>query len=135
MTDFNKHFKMNEAEVIEYSKEKELWEYGTQLTCREIGDGNINYVFKMSCPATNKSIIIKQADILLRSSGRHLSVDRNRIVAEVLMLYSNLSPGFVPEIYLYDPVMCCIVMQHLKDYENMRYTLLENKTFLHLQKI
>ena len=35
------------------------------LTAEEIGDGNINYVFRVRSAASGKSIIVKQADRLI----------------------------------------------------------------------
>ena len=129
MSKFSQHFKMNEADIIEYVKYKKLFESEEELNCKEIGDGNINYVFRVVNPITQKSVIVKHSDILLRSSGRLLSTDRNRIEAEVLMLHNKLAPAYVPDIYLYDPVMCCIVMQDLSEYQNMRYALIEQQSF------
>ena len=129
MPEFNKHFRMTESDIIKYSKEKSFFNESTYLHCDEIGDGNINYVFRVTDVSTKKSIIIKQADVLLRSSGRDLSTQRSRIEAEAFEIYNKLVPNHVPNIYLYDPVMCLIVMQDIKDYENMRYALLERKIF------
>ena len=54
--------------------------------CTEIGDGNINYVFKVWSKESGRSVIIKQADKLLRSSGRPLDITRSKIEAEILRL-------------------------------------------------
>ena len=35
----------------------------------------------------------------------------------------------VPELYLYDPVMCCICMEDVGDHENMWYGLRDHKTY------
>ncbi|MCL2538870.1 MAG: S-methyl-5-thioribose kinase [Oscillospiraceae bacterium] len=128
MQKFDAHFKMNESDVIEYSVAKGFFEKGMNLSCKEIGDGNINYVFRVEEANTGSSIIVKHADIFGRL-GHQVSIDRNRIEAELLMLEAKYAPGLVPEVYLYDPVMCCVVMRDLKGYENMRYALIEHKTF------
>jgi len=120
---------MNSADIIAYVKEHGIFDRNAELSCQEIGDGNINYVFRLADKATGKSVIVKYADELLRSSGRKLCTDRSRIEAETLILHNQLSPGHVPEVYHYDHAARLIVMQDLADYENMRYALLARKTF------
>lgn len=130
MPKFDSHFKLTDKEIIPYVKENlEIFPKDANLKAEEIGDGNINYVFRVWDEDTNKSIVIKQADTLLRSSGRPLDVDRNRIEAEVLMLQWKLSSGLTPEIYNYDPIMCTIAMEDISDHKNLRLALLDNETF------
>src|SRR5699024_8641045 len=101
-----------------------------QLTCKEIGDGNLNYVFRVQDPATGKSVILKHSGIETRAhSGRKVDIDRNRIEAEILQRQNELAPGFVPKIYGYDPIMCCCAMEDLKDYTILRTALLDYRTF------
>lgn len=130
MSKFNSHFRMKEKDAISYAKEKvDFFDKEAVLKAAEIGDGNINYVFKVWDVESKKSLVIKQADTLLRSSGRPLDVDRNRIEAEVLMLQSKLAPGLTPQVYKYDPLMCTVVMEDISDHANLRKALLERKTF------
>lgn len=126
---FDCHFKMGEADAIAYAIEKGFFREGEELACREIGDGNINYVFRVENEACKKSVIIKHADIRIRSSQSLADTDRNRIEAEILKLEGELAPGLVPEVCLYDPVMCCMVMEDLKDYKNMRYEMMEHHIY------
>ncbi|MBD5094294.1 MAG: S-methyl-5-thioribose kinase [Subdoligranulum sp.] len=130
MSKFESHFKMNESDAVEYVREKLPDFFGqAPLLCREIGDGNINYVFRVETQDGTKSLIVKHADQFSRSSHNPASTDRNRIEAEILAIERNLSPEHVPEIYLYDPVMCCVVMQDVGDHQNMRYAMIAHKTF------
>jgi 5-methylthioribose kinase len=130
MSKFDKHFKLTEQDMIEYVKEKlDFFNENAQLNCKEIGDGNINFIFRVFDEKSGKSVIIKHADIRVRSSNRLISLDHNRIEAEILNLQQKLSPGLVPKVYLYDPVMCCVCMEDLKDYENMRYAMIAHKIF------
>lgn len=130
MDKFDNHFKMSEQDAIEYICLKtDFFDKGASLSCKEIGDGNINYVFRIMDVQSNKSVILKHSDITTRSSKTVLDTDHNRIEAEILKLEGELAPGLVPEIYLYDPVMCCMVMEDLRDFENMRYALIAHKTF------
>ncbi len=121
---------MNESDAIEYVREKLPDMFGEgELTCEEIGDGNINYVFKIKEANGSRSVIVKHADVAARLTGQQVSTDRNRIEANILRLEDELAPGFVPKLYFYDPVMCCMVMEDVSDHQNMRYAMMEHKTF------
>jgi len=128
---FDKHFRMNEEDAIQYAKKKlTIFARDAVLQCKEIGDGNINYVFRVWEPATGRSVILKHADVAIRSNAeRKLSTDRNRIEAEALRIQWDLAPNMVPKVYCYDPVMCCLSMEDLSDHSNMRYALVEHRMF------
>ncbi|MED3575685.1 S-methyl-5-thioribose kinase [Cytobacillus praedii] len=132
MKDFTKeYFRMTEEDAIDYAKAHlDLFDKDANLQCKEIGDGNLNYVFKVVDSKTNKSVIIKQAGPVARISDEFkLSPDRNRIESEILQLQYKLAPGFVPEIYKYDPIMNCCAMEDLSDHEMMRAALIAHKKF------
>ena len=115
MNGFKEHFKMKEEDAIRFIREKtDFFGENARLACQEIGDGNINYVFRVKDLDTGRSVIIKHGDKVSRTGGSQVSTDRNRIEAEVLKLEGELAPGSVPEVYLYDPVMCCLVMEDLR---------------------
>lgn len=135
MNKYKSHFLMNVEEAKNYSKEKvKFFDEDEKIQGIEIGDGNINYVFKIWNEESGKSLIIKQADKLLRSSGRPLDVNRSRIEAEILKIQKNLAKDFIPEIYDYDETMCAIAMEDISEYKNLRKELMEGKTFKHLSK-
>ncbi|GAA0724840.1 S-methyl-5-thioribose kinase [Clostridium malenominatum] len=130
--DFTKeYFTMKEEEAIEYSKTVlKFFQEDAELTCKEIGDGNLNYVFRVIDKKNNKSVIVKQAGPVARISDEFkLSPDRNRIESEILKLQYSLAPGLVPEVYHYDPIMNCCAMEDLSDHEILRTALLKHKSF------
>ena len=130
MDRFNEHFRMDEEAIKVYVAEKlKLFENIEDIKVSEIGDGNINYVFRAEDIKSKKSIVIKQADKLLRSSGRPLDVDRNRIEAEVLKFYGEVASDYVPKVYYYDEVMCALTMEDISEYENLRHGLMKNKIY------
>lgn len=130
MDRFNEHFRMDEEAIKVYVAEKlKLFENIEDITVSEIGDGNINYVFRVQDKKTKKSVVIKQADKLLRSSGRPLDVDRNRIEAEVLKFYGEVASDYVPKVYHYDEVMCALTMEDISEYENLRHGLMKKKIY------
>ena len=131
MSRFDNYFLMKEADVVDYVKEKlAFFEADATLTVKEIGDGNLNYVFRVVEEQTGKSVIVKQAGEALRISAEmKVSTDRNRIESEILQIQDNYAPGLVPKIYKYDTVMCACAMEDLSDHELMRYALMKHKMF------
>lgn len=129
---YKEHFLMDVNTVRDFVKsELNFFEDGAELEASEIGDGNINYVFKVRDKKTGKSLVVKQADKLLRSSGRPLDLHRNKIEAEILKIEGELAKGFVPEIYGYNETMCALSMEDISEYKNLRKELMSGKTFGH----
>ena len=126
---YQEHFLLDCDEVISYVKEKNLFLENDDLTVKEIGDGNINYIFKVENKIDGKSIVLKQADKLLRSSSRPLDLTRSKIEANILRIENNLAPHFVPEIYFYDEIMCVLAMEDISEYKNLRTELVAGKIF------
>lgn len=131
MTDFNSYFLMNADEVIQYVKSKTgFFDGSNNLKCAEIGDGNLNYVFRVIDEESGKSVIVKQAGDTARISDEFkLSTNRIRIESNVLKLEGELAPGLVPEVYLFDNVMNCCVMEDLSDHTILRTALMEERIF------
>ena len=135
MLRFNEYFLMEEKDVLLYVKKKlKYFKADDNITCKEIGDGNINYVYRIS--NGEKSIILKQAGVHTRSnsSGRVLDVNRNRREAEVLSYYGDILPDLAPEIICIDKVMKLFVMEDLKDYIPLKDALIKGHIYHHLQE-
>ena len=132
MSRFTKeYFTMKEEDAILYSKEVlKYFDENAELICKEIGDGNLNYVFKITEEKTGKSVIVKQAGPVARiSDDFKLSPDRNRIESEILKLQGELAKGLAPKVYSYDPIMNCCAMEDLSDHVILRTALIEHKKF------
>jgi 5-methylthioribose kinase len=125
------YFTMNEHDALEYIKQKtDFFAEDADLYAKEIGDGNLNYVFRIVDQTSGRSIIIKQAGPVARISNEFkVSPDRNRIESEILTLHGKLAPDFVPDVYSYDPIMNCCLMEDLSDHEILRSALLTYKKF------
>ena len=133
MPGFNSFFLMNTEDVRRYAVEVlRRFAPDEPTACTEIGDGNINYVFRVVSEADGHSVIVKQADRLLRSSGRPLDMYRNKIEAAILKLEGELAPGLVPEVYHYDETMAATSMEDISDYKNLRKELKDNRVYPHL---
>lgn len=129
MNKYQEHFRMSVEDAVNYTKDFGIFSKDAKLRGEEIGDGNINYIFRVIEDSTGKSVVLKQADKFLRSSGRPLDLDRNRIEAEILKLEGEYAPGFVPKVYRYDDIMCVIVMEDISAYKNLRKELISGKIF------
>lgn len=136
MPTYNSYFLMKEGDVADYVRAKQagcpalaFLDTTGELTCSEVGDGNLNYIFRLA-DAGGNSVIVKQAGHTLRISDEmHISVDRNRIESEILLLQDRLVPGFVPKIYDYDTVMCACLMEDLSGHTLMRTALMAHEIF------
>ena len=95
MSKFDSYFLMQAEDAIEYAIYKmpqKEWDVES-MSCKEIGDGNLNYVFKV-VDGKGNSVIIKQAGEELRiSKEMKIDTDRNRIESEILILQYDLAPG------------------------------------------
>lgn len=133
MPDFTRFFRMTPADVKRYAVEiLHAFRPEDNIQCAEIGDGNINYVTRVWSEADGRSVIVKQADKLLRSSGRPLDINRNRLEARMLQLERELVPEFVPEVYRWDETMAAISMEDISAYGNLRKELAAGRVYPHL---
>ena len=92
MSRFNTYFLMKEDDIPDYVREKlDLFSKDTAVEVKEIGDGNLNYVFRAVEKETGKSVIVKQAGEQLRiSKEMRITTDRNRIESEILINKQDL---------------------------------------------
>ena len=119
------HYLLDTETVKTYLVEQlRLFSHDDPLDAEEIGDGNINYVFRVRSLISGKSIIVKQADRLLRSSGRPLDITRSKREAEALRIYADLTPQLIPQIYAYDDTMSAICMEDISYCGNLRKELM-----------
>lgn len=98
---------------------------------KEIGDGNLNLVFRIKDKKNNKSLIVKQALPYVRAAGEDWPLDINRgaIETEVLKIHYELTGGLTPKVHGFDVDMYAVMMEDLYDYRIMRYGLLDYTTY------
>jgi len=131
MPNFDRYFLMKPADAAEFARTKlGLFPAGARLEHAEIGDGNLNYIFRVRDPASGRSVVLKQAGGTARISDQFkVSTDRTRIEYEALKIENELAPGLVPVTYGYDPVMNCCAMEDLSDHVIMRAGLLTRERY------
>ena len=85
-------------------------------SAKEVGDGNINFVYIVSCAATQNAVVVKQGLPFVRVVGESwpLTQERVRYEAEALQTAHGFCPAHVPEVFLYDPSMSVIAMRFLE---------------------
>src|SRR5580765_7040446 len=104
------------------------------LLCEEIGDGNLNLIFRIvHAHDRARSVIIKQALPYVRLVGEAwpLSPERARIESDALALQRQLCPGLVPQLYHYDPALYLTVMEDLREAIIMRKGLIGAQRYPH----
>ena len=129
---FLNYYLMSPEDVPDYvtCRLPDHFDKDANLFAEEIGDGNLNYIFRVTDKNTKKTIIVKQAAEELRiSKEMKISTDRGRIESEILTLQAEMAPGYVPSVYLYDEIMCAICMEDMTGHEMMRTALIRHDIF------
>jgi len=126
---------LDESSVIEYILSIDsVKEYfgNDDLTAKEIGDGNLNYVYVVSSNDNEEKILIlKQAVPYLRIVGESYPLSRERMTYEIrsLLHFSKLSEEFVPHIYHADEDMSVVIMQYLGEHIIMRNGMIDGVVY------
>lgn len=118
--------------ILDYVKQRPelsaIFRSDEDLVADEVGDGNLNLVFKVWARADpERTVVVKQALPYLRLVGGDwpLPVDRARIESEALKIEYDLVPAHTPQVYFYDPEMYLFAMQNLNHHVIMRKGLSE----------
>ena len=127
---------MSKDDVILYVKKIPGLFADEPLECQEIGDGNMNVVFRVQQQDGSKSVIVKQALPYIRVIGESwpLTPDRLRVEYEALKLHNELCSAFVPEVYHFDEERSLMVMEDLGHYQIMRKALMKQTEHPHFAK-
>lgn len=137
--DISPHYRpLNPTTIIDYIGTRpelgDVFRAGEELVADEVGDGNLNLVFKIWAKADpERTIVVKQALPYLRLVGGDwpLPVDRARIEAEALTFEYELVPQHTPRVYFYDPDMYLFAMQNLNKHIIMRKGLIQRIKYPH----
>jgi len=125
----SKHKFSDDAAVIAFvRRHTRLFSDNADLVVSEIGDGNINFVYRVAEPG-GPSVIVKQALPYVRiiGEGWPLSLDRIRIEAESLILAAEHAADWVPEVYHYEHDLAAIIMEDVGDHQNLRHALIARR--------
>lgn len=110
---------LDEKLLVEYLKATPSLaaKLGTQfdkLEIKEVGDGNLNFVYIVN--GSSGSLVIKQALPYIRCIGESWPMTKERAYfeASVLQEHGRLCPDHVPEVYHFDRTMCLIGMHYIE---------------------
>ncbi|DAB27360.1 MAG: S-methyl-5-thioribose kinase [Sulfurimonas sp. RIFOXYD12_FULL_33_39] len=123
--------KLDKTTLIEYlSNIAKIKSYfgSDDLIAQEIGDGNLNYVYKISSVQNpQKALIVKQAVPYLRCVGEEFPLGRERMTYEIraLQKFYNILPSFIPNLYHTSEDMSLVVMEYLGNHVIMRKGLMD----------
>ncbi|MFP1985654.1 S-methyl-5-thioribose kinase [Lonsdalea quercina] len=97
----------------------------TLVAAEEIGDGNLNLVFKIRDTQGVSRVIVKQALPYVRCVGESwpLTLDRSRIEAETLLTHARFCPQHTVAVLHYDPELAVMVQEDLSDHRIWRNEL------------
>ncbi|UTH02271.1 S-methyl-5-thioribose kinase [Macrococcoides canis] len=133
MSRFDSYFLMQEEDVKDYILEKFSFFTRNTLTVKEIGDGNLNYVFRIT--DGHHSIIVKHSGHVARISDEfRLSTDRTIREGLLLKEHAKYVPDLVPVIHHIDEVMKCVVMEDLSNLTVLRSGLQQGAIYPSLGK-
>ncbi|ARU48009.1 phosphotransferase [Sulfurospirillum diekertiae] len=110
-----------ENEIIDYIKKTtalNTFFNPTPLHVSEIGDGNLNFIFRVS-DERKKTLILKYAAPYLRLLGKDFPLPQERICVEMhtLSYFKTIAPSFIPNIYHCDEEAFCFAMEDLVEYK------------------
>lgn len=90
------------------------------LHVSEIGDGNLNFIFRAFTP--QKSLIIKYAPPYLRLLGEDFKLPQQRICVEMhtMAYFKTIAPTLIPSIYHTNEKAFLFVMEDLKEFETLQ---------------
>jgi 5-methylthioribose kinase len=126
---------LTEKTAGEYARAKaNIFSKNSELECKEIGDGNLNLVFRVKEKTPGgKSVIIKQSMPHARIDKSIIApLERADIESEMLVLYNQITPNLSPKIYFYDKEEYAIIMEDLSAYIVLRKGLIRGNLYPHL---
>lgn len=103
----------------------------TLVAAEEIGDGNLNLVFKIRDTQGVSHVIVKQALPYVRCVGESwpLTLDRSRIEAETLLTHARFCPQHTVAVLHHDPELAVMVQEDLSDHRIWRNELVAGRHY------
>ncbi len=122
---------LNLATLPDYLRQRHaeirIFESETELRIEEIGDGNLNTVYRVSdAERPERSLVLKHAPPYIKILGPDypLSTERLTYESRALGVYNQLASGTVPAQYDFDAEVAVIAMEDLRDARVLRDDLI-----------
>lgn len=128
----SRYYTFTAADAVEYARQfGQVADPLTLVTADEIGDGNLNLVFKIRDVAGVSRVIVKQALPYVRCVGESwpLTLDRARIEAQTLLTHSQFCPQHTVNVLHHDAELAVMVQEDLSDHHIWRSELLAGKHY------
>ena len=127
---------LTEERAILYAKGLNFFSEDAELSCSEIGDGNLNYVFHIKESNGDKSLILKQALPYAKVVGESwpLTLKRAIIEANALKKQFEFATDLVPIVYATDEELAITVMEDLSHLKIAREGLIQLEPYPKLSK-
>jgi 5-methylthioribose kinase len=116
------------ADAVEYAKKfGGVDDPSTLVSAEEIGDGNLNLVFKIYDNQGKSRVVVKQALPYVRCVGESwpLTLDRARLEAQTLVEHYKHCPQHTVQITHYDAELAVMVMEDLSSHRIWRGELVQ----------
>ncbi|MEA9390479.1 S-methyl-5-thioribose kinase [Acerihabitans sp. TG2] len=123
----SKYHTLTAAGAVDYARQYAgLSDPQSLVDAQEVGDGNLNLVFKILDSQGISRIIVKQALPYVRCVGESwpLTLDRARIEAQTLLVHGQYCPQHTVRILHHDPQLAVMIQEDLSDHVIWRRELL-----------
>jgi 5-methylthioribose kinase len=122
---------LTETDAVKLALDLNIFKNDANLTCKEIGDGNLNFVFHIVDQKSSKGVIIKQALPYAKVVGESwpLTLKRAVIEAEALKTFGKIVPDYVPVVYYSNEILAITVMEDLSHLTIARTGFINGETY------
>lgn len=113
--------------LCERQDEIDFFDTDADLYSEEIGDGNLNFVFRVTDRTkSDRSLVLKQAPPYIKILGPDYPLPSERLTFESrsLEVYNQFASDTVPTLYYFDSDAAVIAMEDLKGYNLLRDELI-----------
>lgn len=128
----SRYYTFTAADAVEYARKfGGVADPQSLVSADEIGDGNLNLVFKIRDTSGKSRVIVKQALPYVRCVGESwpLTLDRARIEAETLIIHGQYCPQHTVTVLHHDAELAVMVQEDLSDHQIWRNELVQGKYY------
>ena len=132
---------LKKDEIAYYLQERQVeigfFDSDAEFQVEEIGEGNLNFVYRVSDVAqSSSSLVLKQAPPYIKILGPDYPLTSDRLTYEsrALLEYNRFASETVPTVYYFDSDAAVIVMEDLREYQLLRDELISGKVNLLVPK-
>ena len=125
------NMELNRETIPQYLRERQVdigfFDSDADLYTEEIGDGNLNFVFRVSDKTqSERSLVLKQAPPYIKILGPDYPLPSERLTYESrsLQVYNQFASETVPALYYFDADSAVIAMEDLRGYKLLRDDLI-----------